>query len=400
MCLMMSFLLLLAFGVAWPAVAQTANNEKEALETEVRELRKRISVLEQELRVVEERLSAAAPAPAPTQAVASEIPSDSQNDTKSSLPVDVSGYLSLRYFNDTSSEGVGSFQAHDVSLFFGKKLGNWRYFSEIEFEYAPGHSAAENSFSSARGLVMVETAWLNYTHRDWLKVSSGILLVPTYWRVHHYPSVTLSVQNPLIDKRIFPADVVGGMVHGSKYFESGGFDYSFYVGNGRGPDPGRKDFDDHKATGGTFLVHVPNRNFFETLDVGVQWYRDKLNPLERENIYGFETRMEKGSHGFLGEFAHANIGRNDGPSSFFREGFYLQPWYRLSPKVRLFYRYDKLNFDSRFSHGNDASRHTTGINVRPIPSVSLKLELHRSRSDNQAISGFYGLAAGVALFLQ
>ena len=169
MRLMMSFLLLLAFGVAWPAVAQTANNEKASLETEVQGLRKRISVLEQEFRVVEERLRAAAPAPVPTQAVASEIPSDSQNDTKSSLPVDVSGYLSLRYFNDTSSEGVGSFQAHDVSLFFGKKLGNWRYFSEIEFEYAPGHSAAENSFSSARGLVMVETAWLNYTHRDWLK---------------------------------------------------------------------------------------------------------------------------------------------------------------------------------------------------------------------------------------
>jgi len=179
MRLTMSFLLLLAFGVAWPVVAQTVNNEKETLETEVQGLRRRISVLEQELRVVEERLSAAAPTPVPTQAEASDIPSDIQNDTKSSLPVDVSGYLSLRYFNDTSSEGVGSFQAHDVSLFFGKKLGNWRFFSEIEFEYAPAYSAAGNSFSSARGEVKAETAWLNYTHRDWLQVSSGILLVPT-----------------------------------------------------------------------------------------------------------------------------------------------------------------------------------------------------------------------------
>lgn len=227
----------------------------------------------------------------------------------------------------------------------------------------------------------------------------GYMFVPTYWQVHHYPSLTLTVSDPLIHKQVFPAAFTGAMVHGSKYFEDGGMTYSLFAGNGRGPDLGRSDVNDHKATGGKFVAHVPNRRFFDTLDLGVIWYRDKLANRDRESIYGFESRIEKGRLGFLGEFAHGDINLDGGPRRFFREGYYLQPSLRLGGPLRFVYRYDTFNADSRLADGA-TDRHSIGLNFRPRPTVSLKLEFNRYRPEARERATSHGVAAGVAFFFQ
>ena len=376
----------------WPAqtVSQTlGQTERQALEEEIRQLREKLRLQQGQLDALEKRLSAQEPAPNPP------LP-----EAPSSPPMDLSGYYSFRYLNDTRPASPGSFQSHVASLFFGKQMGKWRFHSEAEFEYAPVFEGNGASVTSARGEVLLETAWLNYSHQDWLNARAGLLLVPTYWRVHHYPSTTLTVENPLIDKQIFPASIVGTMIHGSRYRGEAGVDYTFYVGNGRGADPGRQDSNDHKASGGTFLVHVPHRQLFDTLDLGLQWYRDKLAGGERERIYGFESRIEEGRAGFLAEFAHADIGPSAGSRRWFREGYYLQPSFRVTPRTHLLYRYDRLNYDSRLSHSRDLSRHTVGLNFRPVPTISLKLEFQRYLPEDRNRERYSGLAAGIAFFFQ
>jgi len=392
-----------------PAFSQEPAVPRQSLSREIQEIREKMRLLQEQLDSLEKRHVAAEPtAPAPVMTVgsmprpvaAAALQSDAvPSESESSTPLDLNGYYSFRYLNDTRAANPGTFQAHVLSLFFGKKLGRWRFFSEAELEYAPAFDSSGVTFSTHRGEVLLETAWLDYNHRDWLNARGGLLLVPTYWRVHHYPSTTLTVQNPLIDKRIFPGDIVGVMAHGSRYFSRGGLDYTIYAGNGRGVDQGRQDINENKAIGGSFVYHVPTQEKFDTVDLGMQWYRDTLANRDREKIYGFEAKIEKGRLGFLGELAHATLGPSGGARRLFREGYYLQPSLRLSRKAHLVYRYDLLNYDSRLSDARDLRRHTFGFGYRPTPTVSLKLEFNHYKPE-QRPGTYTGLAAGLSFFFQ
>lgn len=387
----------LGFGQA-PTSAQI--KELQDLQSTIKELETRLAALKAEMASVPSVPATAPPEPdaQPKPIAVQEVAVEGGDETE--LPVDLSGYLSLRYMDDNSSSGVGSFQSNALSLFLGKQLGRWRYFSEVEFEYAPNYVGSGSATSTARGEILTETVWLSYTKSDALTFTAGQLLVPAYWRVHHYPSTTLTVQNPLIDKRIFPADIVGGMVGGSAYFDFGGLEYGAYLGNGRGSDPGKKDVDDHKATGARFVYHAPSKGRMRALELGTHWYHDKVSATDREHIIGFESRFEAGRYSFLGEYARANIGAPGRPRTMFREGLYLQPSVRLGNRTYGFYRFDRLNFDNRVAHANDAVRHSLGTTFRPRPAVSLKLELYRTLPENRATSRTDGVAAGLAVFFK
>ena len=314
--------------------------------------------------------------------------------------MDLSGYYDGRFFDDSRSSSHSRFQQHALSLFFGKTLGNWTFHSEVEYEYAFKFDGDGKELSELRGELNLETAWVNYTHSDSLQARTGYILFPTYWRVHHYPSLALTVNNPLIDKRIFPSAFTGIMTHGSQYIGDGGVTYAVMMGNGRGPDLGRSDVNDHKATGEKLLVHLPSENFFNVLDFGILLYQDKHENRDRESVYGFETRIEKGD---LGSWVNSPMPistRITGLVNSFAEGFYLQPWVRVARRFHVVYRYDTLNFDNRISHSRDLSRHTFGLNFRPRPQVSLKLEFNRDSPESAFRPAFSGVAAAVTLFFQ
>jgi len=335
-------------------------------------------------------------------AAAAPMPVDFENEPGSETHrgVDLTGYYDARFFDNTQPSSHGSFQQHAISLFFGKALGRWTFHSEIEFESAFDFDADGGEFVESRGDLHLATAWLNYGYSDLLQTRIGYIFFPTYWRLHHSPALALTVNDPLIDTRIFPSAFTGIMTHGSKYYRDGGITYALLMGNGRGPNQGHEDVNDHKATGAKLLVHIPNGNFFRVLDLGILQYRDKLENRDRESIHGLEARAEKGRLSFVGEYARANIKHDNGPRKFFREGFYLQPWVRVARRLSVVYRYDSLDLDSRFARLQDASRHTIGLNYRPRPQVSLKLDFNRDALAGTSQPPFHGVAAGIALFFQ
>lgn len=139
-------------------------------------------------------------------------------------------------------------------------------------------------------------------------------------------------------ERIFPANLVGAMLQGSHYFEDGGFDYSVYAGKGTNfEQPEDVPQSGYGARGGTFLVHIPSRHFFDVLDAGVQLYQDRPSAGMRQRILGYQSRIAKGKFEFLSEMARARVRSLGDEKQFFRQGYYLQPSWRAARQVNLYY---------------------------------------------------------------
>ncbi len=403
---MATLALYVAAGLPAHGQASERNPSPEALLEEIRRLRDAIHRQQLQLEELEKRVASSlsdeadkARKTSKSGVLPGESPPEPAESEPSSRLVDLAGYFNSAYTRVPLPGDPSGLQRQTVSLFFGKTFGNWRFHSELEYQYGTELSPSGRPVGAASGELAVETAWLDYSHRDWLAARAGILLTPTYWSTHHYPSTTLTVRNPLIHERIFPSNVMGAMVHGSRYFEEAGFDYSFYAGHGAGFHASGEAESGSGAVGGTMLVHLPTRRFFKVLDTGLQFYRDRPGPGDRQQIYGFESRIEKGRFQFLGEFAHANIGPRHTNRDFFRQGYYLQPAVRLARRWHTYYRYDWLKYDSRNTTSPFADGHTAGLNFRPVPNVSLKLEWNSYRQAGGPATTA-GASAALAFFFR
>jgi hypothetical protein len=368
---------------------------RDELRSEIRLVREQLDRLEQRLSEFESRApvdpNTSAPATAPdgssSQVVETVIPAPPPPETSTEL----SAFLASRWINTGLKGPAATYQVHTASLFFGKTYGNWSFHSEMEFDYLPELAHGSIPTGASKGEVELETAWLNYKKRDWLNMRAGILITPNYWRLHNYSSTTMTVQAPLLYETVFPPNVAGIMIHGSKYFEDNGFTYSVYAGQGR------EFLDSHhnsrNAAGASFLAHLPSRRWLKTFDIGVHHYRDRIDQ-GRRTIWGFESHIERDRFGLLSEFAHSRIGSGSGRDLV--QGYYLQPSVRMAGQLYGVYRYDRLH-----PGGGETKveRHTFGVLYRPLPAVALKLEWNRYPSE-PASPARNGLAAGVSIFVR
>lgn len=391
----------------------------ETLRTEVARLRQTIQAQQTELESLEQKLnsyvppvpiapsqgSLALPVGGPLGAPQSPFPvrdlaPDPMVDARTAVPIELNGYFSSRFTRLSSPGAVPDTEQQTVSLLIDKTVENWQFHTELEFEYGPDFTTFRTPQGPDSTDIGIENAWVDYTYKDLFHVKAGIVLTPTYWALHHYPSIALSVQNPLIHEQIFPKSIVAAMAHGSHYFEKGGFDYSVYAGAGFDFRDPQVQQDGRGAMGGTFLAHVPTGRIFDVFDAGVQYYRDKPAPGDRQQIYGFENRIEKGPFEFLGEMAHASIGPQNGTRRLFRQGYYLEPAWRLRKRYHAYYRYDWLKLDSRDITRPFTDEHTLGLNFRPVPTLSLKLEWNSARPVGSFGPFAQGFGTGIAFFFQ
>jgi hypothetical protein len=140
---------------------------------------------------------------------------------------ELSGYDDFEYFNSNRDGGPSHFDQHHVSLFVSHTWQDWRFFAELEWEHG-----AELEDGDGTGGVLVESAWAEYLHADWLKARAGKLLLPRYWNVNHDPNVMLSSERSLMVKEIYPGDGTGLMFHGTAFVRDVGATYHLYVTNG------------------------------------------------------------------------------------------------------------------------------------------------------------------------
>jgi hypothetical protein len=344
-------------------------------------------------------------APEPERPAPQEL-APSAADKIAPPPLDVAGYLAARHLGSDDLADHTVYREYSGSIFLSKTIGRWLFHSEINANTAPEwDSDGVHLFPRSSHLsVKLETASVNFNWRDWLQAQAGFLFVPTYWRTHRYQSSTLTVDEPLIDQAVFPTAFTGTAIHGDKYLGEGGISYSFYGGSSQ-----QADFEDDlvapklvrsKSVGGTVIWHIPSRNLFNTLDVGFQAHRALNSDASRTQIYGAHVNLETGRIQVLAEFADAAVGASPNLTGYYRQGYYLQPSYRIAPPLFVVARYERLNRDSRFPDVSRLARQSLGVTYRPIPAVSLKLEADRFEPQHGRLPPYYGVGASFVYFFR
>src|SRR4051794_3329398 len=137
--------------------------------------------------------------------------------------VNLNGYYNFRFAADQSDEPI-AFQQHHLGLLLGKQLNRFNFHMELELQNVPHHpeilpvdeehpeeataglAAAESGAVdvSGEGQVAVENAWMEYNQNRLLNVRVGKQLSPQFWWQNHYPNLTLSTEQPIYLRELFP----------------------------------------------------------------------------------------------------------------------------------------------------------------------------------------------------
>jgi hypothetical protein len=333
-----------------------------------------------------------------------QAPPARETTARRSLPLEVAGYINFRYLNDDALQEHAFFREYSASVFLSKTIGRWRFHSEFNANTAPEYdSEGVHLFSRRPSLsVKLDSGFVNYDQRDWLQVQAGFLFIPTYWRLHRYQSTTLTVDEPLIDQNIFPTALKGGALYGDKYFGDGGVSCIIYGGVDQ-----QSQFQEHaqvveteraRVIGGKVTFHVPNHQLFRTFDVAIHRLHRVGTDGRPDDTYGVELQLAKSHFEVLGEFAHSSLDIANGVRSHIRQGYYIQPSYRINPKLFAVVRYDRLDRDSRYADQSSLAKQSVGLTYRPIPVVSVKIEGDRFEPHGARLPAYYGVTASLVWF--
>ena len=332
--------------------------------------------------------------------------------------VNLNGYYNFRFAAD-ESPAPASFQQHHLGLLLGKQLKKFNFHMELELQNVPHHpqihgeegggeeggETPEGTDVSGEGQVAVENAWMEYAHNRLLNVRVGKQLSPQYWWQNHYPNLTLSTDQPIYLRELFPPELVGFMVHGTAAKPSGGselaLNYKFYLSNNQFEGNSQADLRDAKSWGGRVQVRLPTGGRLKRFDVAGDLYRGRIalvtQELVEDHVYGLESQIEVDRFQLQAEYAR---GRTLGET---RYGYYVQPALRVTDTWTTFYRIEQLD-SPRIQRAE--LRHLAGLNFRPYAQIALKAEYYRgvpqqrsfieSEEDRRPFNGF--AAAAVFFF--
>jgi hypothetical protein len=300
--------------------------------------------------------------------------------------VNLSGYYNFRFSAD-QSETPPAFQQHHLGLLLGKQYKRFNFHMELELQNVAHHPeihvgdeeehVEEAADVSGEGQVAVENAWMEYNHNRLLSVRVGKQLSPQYWWQNHYPNLTLSTDQPIYLRELFPPELVGVMVHGTGSRPVGqsefGVGYKFYLSNNQFEGNSQSDLRDAKSWGGRLQFRLPTGGHLKRFDVAGDLYRGRIaldtQELVDDHVYGFDSQIEVDRFQLKTEYAR---GRTLGQT---RYGYYVQPALRLQEDWITFYRIEEL--DSPRIRRSER-RHIAGLNFRPYPQIALKAEYYRA----------------------
>ncbi len=333
--------------------------------------------------------------------------------------VNLNGYYNFRFAAD-QSPAPAAFQQHHLGLLLGKQLKKFSFHMELELQNVPHHPEihgeeeegeegegehVEGTDVSGEGQVAVENAWMEYAHNRYLNVRVGKQLSPQYWWQNHYPNLTLSTDQPIYLRELFPPELIGVTVHGTAARPSGqselAVNYRVYLSNNQFEGNSQTDLRDGKSWGGRVQVRLPTGGRLKRFDVAGDLYRGQIALVTQElvddHVYGLESQIEVDRFQLQAEYAR---GRTLGET---RYGYYVQPAVRLADTWTTFYRIEQLN-SPRIQRAE--LRHLAGLNFRPYPQIAIKAEYYRgvpqersfieSEEDRKPFNGF--AAAAVFFF--
>ncbi|HEX3852298.1 MAG TPA: hypothetical protein VHW01_15115 [Polyangiaceae bacterium] len=326
-----------------------------------------------------------------------------------------------------------SFSIGNLNLYMNAALAeNWKLLAEVRFLYLPQGNAdfpttttqqvvpydasaldyADDQRALTWGGIQIQRVQIDFTPHPLLNFRVGQFLTPVgIWNVDHGSPTVIGVYRPyIIGEGLFPERQTGLQVFGEWSGDSNLFGYAATLSNGRGPSDAYADLDNNKGIGGRLYW---TNNDFGSLMLGVSGYKGTyssrnreyglqtsagqtpelagLNPLTlqyREESIAADLRWQY--HGLLvqGEAMQHDVvytngfrpGQNGLIFADYRDrGYYALagyrlPWFGIMP----FATFEGYNFASQ-PFTPPANAESIGLNIRPEPTVVIKLQYHVSQ---------------------
>jgi hypothetical protein len=360
-----------------------------------------------------------------------------------------SGFRNLLYTESAFAVG-------NLNLYLASSLGqDWSSMAEVRFTYMPNGSRSqvdgdvERTDTTARdytglgferrtGSVVIERAWLEYMPASWIAIRGGQWLTPYgIWNVDHGSPTIIPVNRPFtILYSLLPERQTGIQIEGT-YDAMDDLRFGAIVGlsNGRGPVDEYADLDSNKALTARISATLRGRG---TLQLGSTLYYGRYTDLsQRTVVNGAGARVEDelleqfdelaiaadvlyklGGFHFQAEFIssqqkfteHGRPMRNavEFWPDLVRFGAYTVTgyrfdWFGLMPFVMAEYVQITNNYEPARPPSDDGFVHfSSGLNARPTPNVTLKLQGQVGVSATELPSGsalehpLYGLQSQAA----
>jgi hypothetical protein len=384
----------------------------------------------------------APPAPANDAAFYGANAGDAANSAPSYPKLELSGFTDFAFIANVSNRHdpeatlayqYPSFSIGNLNLYLNAALADsWHLLAEVRFLYLPQGSEnfpqnggtqvvpfdagaldyADDNRLLNWGGIQIQRVQIDFTPHPLLNFRFGQWLTPVgIWNVDHGSPTVIGVFRPyIIGQGLFPERQTGIQISGEWAGESNQLGYFATVSNGRGPSDEYADLDNNKGVGGRIYW---NNSAYGSLTLGVSAYKGTyssrnreygvatpagaapelvgVNPLTlqyREQSLAADARWEyQGllvqSEAMQHEVVYTNGFRPEQNGTVFADyrerGFYVLagyrlPWFGIMP----FATFEDYNFASQ-PFVPAATAESVGLNIRPEPTVVVKLQYHVSQ---------------------
>jgi hypothetical protein len=333
----------------------------------------------------------------------------------------------------TISYQFPSFSIGNLNLYLNAALAeNWHMLAEVRFLYLPAGSTnfptnggqqvapydsgvldyADDMRLLSWGGVQIQRVQIDFTPHPLLSFRFGQWLTPVgIWNVDHGSPTVIGVFRPyIIGEGLFPTRQTGLQVSGEWAGANNQFGYFATVSNGRGPSDAYADLDNNKGLGGRLYW---TNTAYGSLTLGASAYKGtyssrnreygvstapgrapqltSINPLTvqyREQSIAADARWEHKGLLVQGEVMQHEVAFTNGYrlqqnglifADYRERGFYVLagyrfPWLGVMPFVTL----EGYNFASQ-PFVPPATSESVGLNIRPKPTVVIKLQYNTSQ---------------------
>lgn len=291
--------------------------------------------------------------------------------------LDFHGYFNTNFvhYEQNSLNLPDTFDQEHTALFIRAERDNLTFFGELEWSNSGANQGQER-------------AWVEYKSRDSLNIRVGQSMVPSYWNLNHYPTLTKSINNPLINRRFLPFVYTGAEINGQVNNSGRVFSYVLYGGNGidssdlafDGALSGAgRDANNRKAFGQKLKMSLDPWNIFE---LSLHHYEDSRNfyfdgtviPNQADyEVFMSEFQGHKDRFEIIGAYVNSRIENKD-IETVKASGWYLQPSYALRSDLDLYFRLEKIDLDQHIDTPLDQSSRLVGVRKQFGSYAGLKFE--------------------------
>lgn len=309
--------------------------------------------------------------------------------------VHIAGYGELHYNNYSGDKDKKEIDFHRFVLEFGYDFSDKiRFFSELELEHAL-------SADGEKGEVELEQAYIEFDLQSNLQAKAGVFLIPVgFLNETHEPPRFYGVERNPVEKNIIPATwwEAGAALSGQL---DNGFSYDVALHSGLNTDAfnirsGRQKVSEASAENLAWTGRLQWRGI-QGLELGgtLQYQSDiaqgtlaedaSATLIELHGAYQYQDFTVKGLYAqwdIDGDAAKA-AGKDE------QKGAYIEPSYKFSEQIGVFYRYNVWNNAAGSTNGGEKNtQHDFGINYWPVSDVVIKADLVSFEQDDTDYDGF------------